>query len=93
MAKKLSKDEAVRIAVEDAAARTGASDARLVSAKDTTFPNAALGAARPGEMSADMMTSGWTIQVSAGGRTLEYRANPRQVLLAGSTGNHVIHPA
>jgi hypothetical protein len=40
-----------------------------------------------------METSGWTIRVAAGGRSLEYRANPRQVRLVGyDGGNHVIFP-
>lgn len=94
VARKLSKDEAVDIAVRDAAQRAGvdAGQARAKAA-DATFQNSALGAARPGEWSADMVTNGWTIQISAGGRSLEYRANPRQVRLVGyDGGNHVIFP-
>ena len=94
MARKLSKEEAVYIAVRDAARRAGIDAAQArADAKDATFPNSALGAARPGEWSADMQTSGWTIRVAAGGRSLEYRANPRQVRLVGfDGGNHVVFP-
>ena len=94
MARKLSKAEAVDIAVRDAVTRAGgdANDARA-DASDATFPNSALGAARSGEMSADMVTAGWTIRVAAGGRALEYRATPRQVRLVGFDGaNHVVFP-
>ena len=94
MARKLSKEEAVDIAVRDAAGRTGvdATSARAHAA-DATFPNSALGAARPGEWSADMQSSGWTIRVAAGGRSFEYRANARQVRLVDADGgNHVVFP-
>jgi len=94
VARKLSKDEAVEIAVRDAAKRAGVDrTAARADAATATFPNSALGAARPGEWSADMETSGWTIRVAAGGHSLEYRANPRQVRLVGyDGGNHVIFP-
>jgi hypothetical protein len=94
VARKLSKEDAVDIAVRDAVTRAGVDrSAARADASDTTFPNSALGAARPGEWSADMQTSGWTIRVAAGGRSLEYRANPRQVRLVGPDGdNHVVFP-
>jgi hypothetical protein len=95
MARKLSKDEAVDLAVHDAAQRAGIDpgQVRVASTTDTEFPNSALGAARPGEMSADMVTPGWTIRVDAGSLSLEYRAAPRQIRLAGfDGGNHVVFP-
>ena len=96
MADQLTKDGAVQIATADAAKRAGvdASAVRVESVESTTFPNSALGAARPGEMSADMMASGWTVRVSAGGRAMEYRANARQVRLVNFDGNnHVVYPS
>lgn len=91
MARKLTKADAVEIAVRDAVTRAGVdpSDARA-DASESTFPNSALGAARAGEMAADMQTAGWTIRISAGGRPLEYRANPRQVRLVGFEGANVV---
>ncbi len=79
------------IAVRDAATRTGveASDA-TASASEAVFPDSVLGAARSGEWAADMQTSGWTIRVDAGGTSLEYRANPRQVRLVGSGGQNLV---
>lgn len=94
MARKLSKEEAIDIVVRDAAKRAGvdASEVRA-EASETTFPNSALGAARPGEMSADMLTKGWSIRAQAGSSSLEYRANARQVRLVGSGGgNQLIFP-
>ena len=95
MARKLSKDEAVDLAVRDAARRAGVDSgaARVASTESVEFPNSALGAPRPGEMSADMVTPGWAIRVEAGSRSLEYRATPRQVRLVGyDGGNHVVFP-
>ena len=92
MGRTLSKDEALETALRDAASRAGG-DASVGSIEESTFPNSALGAPREGEMSADMMTSGWTIRVTAGARTLEYRANERQVRLVDfDGGNHVVYP-
>ena len=38
-------------------------------------------AAEDGEMSGQMMTDGWRIQLGAGGKTFEYRADKNQVRL------------
>ena len=93
--RKLSKDEAVDLAERDEARRAGVEPGRVrvASTTDTEFPNSALGAPRPGEMSADMMTPGWTIRVDAGSLSLEYRAAPRQVRLVGfDGGTHQVFP-
>ena len=68
MARKLTKDEAVDLAARDAARRAGVGPeaVRVTSTDSVDFPNSALGAPRPGEMSADMMTPGWAIRVEAG---------------------------
>ena len=95
MARKLTKDDAADIALHDAAGRVGVdtSSVRVDAAEPAEFPNSALGAPRAGEMSADMMTSGWKFRVTAGDRSLEYRANERQVRLVGfDGGNHVVYP-
>ena len=90
---KLSKEQAVDIAVRDASERSGGADVATVGVEDASFPNAALGAAREGEMSFDMMTQGWRIRLEAGGQRFEYRADGRQVRLAGFRGgNHLVFP-
>jgi hypothetical protein len=79
----LSRDEATKRAKADAGNRTGVSEdaIKLISAENAEFPDAALGAAVSGEMSGMMLTSGWRIIVDAGGKSLEYRANPDQIRL------------
>ena len=96
MAQQLSKQEALDLAIRDAAARAGvgALDVTTDKVEDATFPNAALGAQRAGEMSFEVISPGWTFQLSAGGQRLEYRANGQQVRLADFGGrNHLIYPA
>jgi hypothetical protein len=91
----LSREQAVDLAVRDAAERTGArrDDVRTKSVEDASYPNGALGAPRDGEMSFDMVTPGWRIRLEAGGSSLEYRADGRQVRLAGFAGrNHLVFP-
>ena len=91
----MSKEDAVEIAVRDAAERAGVpvSEVSVDSARDASFPNGALGAPREGEMSFDMITSGWAILLTAGGRSFEYRADSRQVRLVGFGGrNHLVYP-
>ena len=39
----------------------------------------ALGAGPAGEMSGQMITRGWKIQLEAGGKTYEYRADKNQL--------------
>jgi hypothetical protein len=41
----------------------------------------ALGAAASGEMSGQMITRGWKIQLDAGGQSYEYRADKNQLRL------------
>ena len=95
MSDELSKESAVDAAVRDAATRAGvaASDVKVGEVEDSLFPDGALGAPREGEVSFSMMTPGWTILVTAGTRSLEYRADSRQVRLVGFEGqNHLISP-
>lgn len=60
-----------------------------VSEKD--FPDMSLGAPESGEMSAQMISTGWKIGLSAGGKNYEYRADKYQLRLVGFGGaNHLI---
>ncbi|HEY6217599.1 MAG TPA: hypothetical protein VIW74_13110, partial [Pyrinomonadaceae bacterium] len=47
--------------------------------EDADFPDMALGAPESGEMSGQMITRGWRIQLEAQGQTYEYRADKNQV--------------
>ena len=58
---------------------------------DRDFPDMSLGAPVGGEMSAQMISSGWQIELSAGGQSYEYRADKYQLRLVGFHGeNYVI---
>ena len=79
----ISKDGAVENARKDLANRLGIDpgDVKQGSVEDSDFPDMALGAAEDGEMSGQMMTSGWRIRLEAQGKTYEYRADKNQVRL------------
>ena len=89
----LTKDSAVEAAKRDLATRLGVDEEqvnqRFVHEKE--FPDMSLGAPENGEMSAQMISSGWVIELEAGGRTYEYRADKYHLRLHNFNGkNHVI---
>ncbi|HEU0253661.1 MAG TPA: hypothetical protein VFR12_11565 [Pyrinomonadaceae bacterium] len=77
----LSKDGAVENARKDLAKRLkiDAGNVKEHSVEDSDFPDLSLGAAEDGEMSGQMITRGWRIQLEADGKTYEYRADKNQV--------------
>jgi len=87
-----SQDGAVKIAKQDLAHRLGIAESKIeldsVSEKD--FPNASLGAPVEDEMSAQMISSGWQINLKADGQKYDYRADKYQVRLRGFKGNNYI---
>lgn len=88
-----SKDTAAREAKKDLAKRTGTAenDISETSIEDADFPDMSLGAPVADEMSAQMISSGWRINLSAGGKNYEYRADKYQLRLCGFDGtNHII---
>ena len=78
-----SKDGAVENARNDLAKRLNIDpgDVKQKSVDNDDFPDMALGAAEDGEMSGQMLTSGWRIRLEAQGKTYEYRADKNQVRL------------
>ena len=86
----MSKEEAVEKARKDLAQRlkVDASKISESSVEDADFPDMALGAAEDGEMSGQMITRGWRIRLSAGGRGYEYRADKNQVRLYKHKGKN-----
>ena len=76
-----SKNDAVETARNDLAKRLkiDAAGVKEHSVEETDFPDMALGAAENGEMSGQMITRGWRIQLEANGQTYEYRADKNQV--------------
>jgi len=77
----INRDSAVENARNDLARRLkiNAADVKEKSVEDDDFPDMALGAAEDGEMSGQMITSGWRIKLEAQGKTYEYRADKNQV--------------
>ena len=88
-----NKESAAAAAKRDLARRLGVkeSDIKEVSVKDTDFPDMSLGAPAGGEMSAQMISSGWKIKLGADGDDYEYRADKYQLRLHNFKGkNYVI---
>lgn len=84
----LSKEDAVKKARADIAKRLGVSESEVKedSVEQAEFPDMALGAPVEGEMSGQMITPGWRIRLSVGGRGYEYRANKHGVRLYNFKG-------
>ncbi len=88
-----TKETAVETARKDLAKRLKLSEGDIdegpVSKVD--FPDMSLGAPAAGEMSAQMISTGWKINLKAKGRNYEYRADKYQIRLKDFDGaNHVI---
>ncbi|MGC2235549.1 MAG: hypothetical protein WA584_05285 [Pyrinomonadaceae bacterium] len=88
-----TKESAVQEAKADLAKRLGISESDIneKSVEETDFPDMSLGAPAEDEMSAQMISSGWRINLSASGKDYEYRADKYQLRLRGFNGtNHII---
>ncbi len=86
-----SKESAVERAKKDLAQRVGIAESEIISSvSDTDFPDMSLGAPKSGEMSAQMISSGWRIDLSANGKSYEYRADKYQLRLRGFNGTNYI---
>lgn len=88
-----SKDSAIEKAKADLAKRVGVKESEIknVSVSETDFPDMSLGAPAADEMAAQMISTGWKINLSADGKNYEYRADKYQLRLCGFKGtNYVI---
>ncbi len=88
-----NQSSATEKAKQDLAERTGVSkgDIETVSVNETEFPDMSLGAPAGDEMSAQMISSGWSINLKAKGKKYDYRADKYQLRLRGYNGtNHII---
>lgn len=87
-----NNDTAVQRAKQDLAARLNISENDITaSVSEKDFPDMSLGAPVSGEMSAQMISSGWQIDLVAGGKKYDYRADKYQLRLREYNGtNHVI---
>ncbi|MBK9155606.1 MAG: hypothetical protein IPM25_15585 [Chloracidobacterium sp.] len=89
----LNQETAVKLAKKDLASRLNLKESDIVegSVAKVDFPDMSLGAPAGGEMSAQMISTGWKINLNAKGKQFEYRADKYQLRLKGFNGqNHVI---
>ena len=89
-----SKEESVKRARADLAERLGVSEGEITeeAIEEADFPDMALGAPVKGEMSGQMISSGWRIRLRGpSGASHEYRADQNQLRLYNYKGaNHRI---
>ena len=81
IADRARRDLAQRLALNE-------SDIDVSSVEQAEFPDAALGAPIEDEMSAQVITAGWRIRLTAEGKTYEYRATERQLRLVNFKGEN-----
>ena len=88
---KFNKESAVQRAKKDLAQRLGIAESEIESsASETDFPDMSLGTLVGDEMAAQMISTGWKINLSADGKNYEYRADKYQVRLRGFKGTNYI---
>ena len=88
-----TKESTVERAKHDLAKRLKLAESEIKehSIVDKEFPDMSLGAPADGEMSAQMISSGWQIKLDAKGKHYEYRADKYQLRLYNFKGeNYVI---
>lgn len=88
-----TKQSSVEQAKQDIARRLKIkpNEVKEFGVSDRDFPDMSLGAPENGEMSAQMISSGWLIKLGANGKNYEYRADKYQLRLHNFNGaNHVI---
>ena len=87
-----NQQSAVQRAKKDLAQRLDISEneIQLASVAEKDFPDMSLGTPVEDEMSAQMISSGWQINLTAGGKPFEYRADKYQVRLRGFKGTNYI---
>ena len=90
---KFDRDSAAEAAKRDLARRLGVSegDVSVKNVSEKDFPDMSLGAPESGEMSAQMISTGWQYDLEAEGKSYEYRADKYQLRLKGYEGkNHLV---
>lgn len=83
---------AVEKAKRDLAGRLkiSADEIDVNSVSESDFPDMSLGAPERGEMSGQMISSGWSINLGAGGKKYEYRADQHQLRLHNFNGSNYV---
>jgi hypothetical protein len=88
----ITKESAVEEAKRDLAKRLGVDVDKVkeVGVSEREFPDMSLGAPADGEMSAQMISSGWAIELESEGRKYEYRADKYQLRLHNFNGSNFV---
>jgi len=83
-----TKNDVTAAAKHDLAERLSVDEASIeeLSITDKDFPDMSLGAPVDGEISAQMISTGWEIKLGADGETYEYRADKYQLRLVDFDG-------
>jgi len=92
----LTGESATAAAKKDLANRLGvdADNIEEISVTKTDFPDMSLGAAASGEVSAQMISTGWEIKLGVDGKEYEYRADKYQLRLVNFEGcNYLVQEA
>ncbi len=90
---KFNQDSATQRAKSDLVERLKISEdeIELISSEEKDFSDMSLGAPVEDEMAAQMISSGWQINLKADGQDYEYRADKYQLRLVGFEGmNYLI---
>ena len=87
-----TKESSTKSAIADLAKRLNIDESGVTEkgVADREFPDMSLGAPEAGEMSAQMISSGWTIKLGADGKSYEYRADKYQLRLHNFEGANYI---
>jgi len=87
-----TKEDVTAAAKQDLADRLGvdAASVKELSVTGRDFPDMSLGAPADGEMSAQMIATGWEIKLGADGKTYEYRGDKYQLRLVDFDGRNFV---
>lgn len=87
-----NQDSAIQRAKSDLAKRLGISEDEIetISSNEKDFSDMSLGAPVADEMAAQMISSGWQINLKAAGKNYEYRADKYQLRLYGFKGTNYL---
>ncbi len=88
----ITKESSVEMAKRDLAKRLDidVEDVKKISVSDRDFPDMSLGAPVDGEMAAQMISSGWEIELNAKGKNHNYRADKYQLRLHNFKGSNFV---
>jgi len=90
---KFTRESAIERAKSDLANRLGIAEGQISESgvAERDFSDMSLGAPENGEMAAQMISSGWQIELAAEGKDYQYRADKYQLRLHNFNGeNYVI---